>query len=168
MRFFLIITLLSTLAYACQKQPVIPIDPRIEDPFNKEYPGVFEELWPHFENFEREADLRGISIDLKQAGITGRITDIIGPVETSGTCFYHEDKPNAIIIDSLTWAVGTDLLHELIVFHELGHCSLLRDHLDEVSPKGYCISIMRSNSDVCIDTYSKENRDRFLDELFGK
>lgn len=167
MRYFLYLTLLLS-CLACTEQEPLPNDKVIEDPFLKKYPGVTQVLWRHFERFEREADLRGVSIDLQESGITGRITDIIGPDETAGTCYYHEDRPNAIVIDSLSWADVGELTHEFIVFHELGHCSLLREHLDDATDKGYCKSIMRSSWDVCVDNYSQENRSRFLDELFSK
>ena len=55
---------------------------------------------------------------------------------------------------------------EFIIYHELGHCFLDRDHLDEANADGSCVSIMHSNPGVCFFELKSENREDYLDELF--
>ncbi len=55
---------------------------------------------------------------------------------------------------------------EFVVFHELGHCDLGRDHRDEAFDNGVCVSIMRSGLGDCRDYYHPRTREGYLDELF--
>ncbi|MFK7979626.1 MAG: putative metallopeptidase, partial [Saprospiraceae bacterium] len=43
-----------------------------------------------------------------------------------------------IVIDEKFWKRSSELSKELIVFHELGHCVLERNHFDEKSGNGTC------------------------------
>ena len=55
-----------------------------------------------------------------------------------------------------------------IVFHELGHCVLVRDHLDDADSEGNCLSMMHSGLGDCEFRYNGSTRNVYLDELFSR
>ncbi len=133
----------------------------------KSYPGVDERLWIYFENFEKEGQARGVNVDLIAAEMTGVIEKIENG-SAAGSCttdamnsFHH------IIMDSDFWATANVTNKELILFHELGHCYLNRDHYNEAFSDGVCKSLMREGHGECKDNYNSETREYYLDELFG-
>lgn len=154
--------LLLVLITACKSEDNTP-----EEPEERSYPGVDDRLWPYFERFELNAQERGIDIDLVLAGITG----VIEPIEeqnVAGTCNFNRNVPNHVMVDEQFWNRVGDLFREFIVFHELGHCFLFRDHLEEEDQFGRCVSIMRSGTGDCRDNYSFSTRQPYLDELFDE
>ncbi len=161
MKYLLILIPLS-LFISCNDDPIVQPDP---DP-EIGYPGVDQALWPYFESFEEEGLLRNTTVDLLSLGIQGRITPI-NEEHIAGTCQFRGSLPRLVTIDSDFWNRSGDLFKEFIVFHELGHCALLRDHDESESPRGICLSIMRSGTTDCIDRYSLNTRDYYLDELFN-
>lgn len=132
----------------------------------KEFNNVDERLHSYFAKFEQEAKSRGMDIDLNDAIITGYISEIDG-AGVAGQCSRPNNLTNDIVIDE-TFILGnaSDLLKELVVFHELGHCFLQREHREDSYPTGACISIMRSGNEDCRDNYSSAFRSVYLDELF--
>lgn len=137
-----------------------------DDPVDPDgYPGVDSRLWFFFDAFEREASSRGITVDLRASGLTGQIGNIEG-VNVAGGCSFHGSRPNAIILDSTFWSTLSFLQREMIVFHELGHCVLYREHREASDVTGRCLSIMRSGLESCRDGYSETTRDGYLNELF--
>ena len=140
------------LFIACEKAPIEPII----------YPDVTVELCPYFQHFEEEAAKRNIAINLKLAGIKGKLVNISrGYV---GLCSTHAEKE--IRIDKDFWERSSDLSRELIVFHELGHCFLDRRHNNQRRADGTCDSIMRNGLGGCVDFYTAKTRTQLLDELF--
>ena len=131
----------------------------------REFPGVDERLWPFFRRFEDEAATRGITIDLVRAGITGVIEEI-DRENVAGSCNFSATSPNHVMVDLQFWNSVGDLFREFIVFHELGHCSLFRDHREATDAQGFCLSIMRSGTGDCQNNYRSFTRDRHLDELY--
>lgn len=129
------------------------------------YPGVDEALWVYFERFEKEAARRGVGLNLAYSGVTGRVENITED-GIAGQCNYHSHADNHVIIDLDYWERATDLGREFVVFHELGHCELLRAHREDYHTDGTCASIMRSGSGSCRDNYTTLTRGRYLDELF--
>ena len=70
-------------------------------------------------------------------------------------------------IDKTFWNRSSELYKEFVVFHELGHCVLDRNHKEDKDSRGRCLSIMRSGLGDCLDAYSSANRTYYLNELFG-
>jgi len=134
-------------------------------PMGKSYPGVEATLWPYFEQFEIEAEKRGFEVDLIERGIRGKVEDIEGE-NVGGLCNYHPDHANEVVIDATVWYGTSELIKELVLFHELGHCYLKRDHRDDAYVNGYCKSLMRSGLSGCNDHYITGTRRQYLDELF--
>ncbi|MEL6124666.1 MAG: hypothetical protein AAFR14_13205, partial [Bacteroidota bacterium] len=56
---------------------------------------------------------------------------------------------------------------EYIIFHELGHCVLFRDHVDACFANNTWTSIMRSGHGSCFDNYTSRTRPYYIDELFS-
>lgn len=137
-----------------------------EAPQQRSYPLVEEALWQHFENFELEAAKRNIFADLVRERIRGTIQNI-EEANVAGSCSYGGFAPGRIVVDNQFWNRASFLNREMIVFHELGHCFLHRDHLEGRFNNGACISIMRSGSERCIDNYTSGTRADYLDELFS-
>lgn len=129
------------------------------------YAGVDERLWTYFERFEEEALLRGVTVDLRQAQITG-LLDEIEQDRVLGQCSYQRNNHSRVTVDESFWNTTSDGGKEFVVFHELGHCFLLRDHVENAFLNGTCSSIMRSGTGTCRDNYTRLTRGAYLDELF--
>ena len=97
--------------------------------------------------------------------MSGYIRLITSP-NVIGQCAHDPGTPTTVIIDKSYWDNASDLEKEFLVFHELGHCVLNRDHLDESDPFGNCISIMTSGNAQCIINYTPATREGLIDELF--
>lgn len=140
-------------------------EPVVQPPTNtaKSYPLADQQLWPFFEKFEAAAKQRGKTINLATQQIKATIETI--PAPHVGLC-NRSTNNRTLIIDQKFWATRSELSRELIVFHELGHCSLYLEHRDSQTG-GICKSIMRSGHEGCLDNYTAANRAAYLDELFS-
>lgn len=136
--------------YSCSKEDVVETD---------------AELLPYFELFAEEAAKRGFDVDYEAERIEGLIQDI-PESSIQGQCFHNERIPKKVVIDVDYWNNANKLEKEFIIYHELGHCFLNRDHLDDSDIQGNCISIMHSNPGACRFTLTNGNREEYLDELF--
>ncbi|MFK7981824.1 MAG: putative metallopeptidase [Saprospiraceae bacterium] len=130
---------------------------------NKSYPLVDRELWALFEKFEVEAKKRGRTIDLAAQEIQATIESV--PTPHVGLCNRTANN-RMIVIDQDYWVTRSDNKKELLVFHELGHCSLNLGHQKDQAGS-ICKSIMRSGLDGCIDNYNATNRTQYLNDLFA-
>ena len=158
---YLLFLITLPLFFSCSEEPSFVEDTTIP------FPGVDQRLWPYFERFEEEASLRELSINLANLRIEGRI-EAINEEHIAGTCQFRGNQPRLVTVDAGFWNRAGDLFKEFIVFHELGHCVLERDHDESESPSGVCLSIMRSGTTDCIDRYAYETRSYYLNELFSK
>lgn len=157
--FWLIVLLLFSLS-SCQLE-MDGLDPASGSETN-----VDADLQPYFERFESEGLERGLEIDLKGAGISGFILEITEE-NIVGQCSHSNQGANNVTIDDEFWAVASDLNKQFIVFHELGHCYLAREHRDDAYPGGQCVSMMRSGLGDCWDLYNIRTREDYIDELFN-
>jgi hypothetical protein len=123
------------------------------------------ELEPYFQIFADEALKRNILVDYNAERIEGLLQDI-PDANVQGQCFRNEEKPKKVIIDVDYWANANEAEKEFIIFHELGHCFLNRDHLDSRNNDGTCVSIMHSNPGACFFELTEDNRKDYLNELF--
>lgn len=164
---FLIIVIVFFAIVACQKDEAFIEDtiPLEETQSPKSYPGVVQSLWPYFERFEKAGAAQGITVDLIKQRITGVIENIEAE-SVAGQCNYYSHSPNHIIIDAEFWSKASDNFKEMIIFHELGHCVLDRDHREGRLENGYCLSIMRSGEQSCRDVYTDNTKAYYIEELF--
>lgn len=137
---------------SCLKEPAYTVD---------------SELIPFFDAFKQEATARGVEIDVSFADLGGDITSINDP-RVVGQCFHNTALPNEIKIDAEVWDNSSYLKREYIVFHELGHCYLDRNHLDTKDTKGNCLSMMESGGGACSDNYTESSRAKYITELFSQ
>ncbi len=167
MRYLLIISAL-TLLTSCQEETSLMSSDISEELGGRDWPDIDPLLIPHFINFEEEALERGIDIDLSTSGITAVIEEI-DEEDIAGRCSYgvHRFSFRDIIIDETFWELTSTLSREFIIFHELGHCYLFRDHNEGCTDRGIWESIMRSGTlEGCRDSYNNRTREAYLDELF--
>ena len=161
MRILLFSLLVSLSLFSCKEDPLVAAQSV------NLFPGVEEDLWPYFERFEAEAEARGISVDLRSQAILGEIASIAGD-GVAGTCNYNSQHPNQVTIDRQFWNSASLVIREMVVFHELGHCQLVRDHREAQDAQGHCQSIMASGLGNCFLNYNSSTRQALLDELFDE
>ena len=161
------IGLFLLLLGACQKDSAdfLMVEEPIIETGPKSFPGVDTALWPYFERFEEIAAAQGIPIDLIGEKITGVIEDLEED-RVAGLCTYYSHGPNHVVVDTEFWQQSNENFKEMIVFHELGHCVLDRDHREGQLDNGACISIMRSGVEPCRDTYNTATKSYYWEELF--
>ena len=163
-RFVMSMMMLLVLISACKSDDsapvVVPSEPEV-----REFPGVDERLWTYFERFEQQAEERGVAVDLVAAGITGVIVPI-DEENVAGSCNFNARVPNHVMVDEDFFNRVNDTFREFIIFHELGHCFLFRDHLEDQDEFGICVSIMRSGVEGCRDNYRTSTRMGYINELF--
>lgn len=122
---------------------------------------IFEDYVTRFEDY---SELYGT----KRVVVTDLIIEFGDLKDTFvGLCGKFEGESPRITVDSEWWNSSTtnDAQREILMFHELGHCILDRDHNDNVLPNGKQESIMyyrviNSNDYVT-------SRGYYLKELFN-
>jgi len=165
-KFLLFFSLLLFITTACSDSDLL-VDSTVEEPEPEivGYPDVDERLWPFFERFEEEGRKQGIEVDLRAENITGEILEI-DEDRVAGQCSFNRFNPNHVTIDLEFWNNASETFREFVVFHELGHCYLFRDHREDTNTNGTCRSIMRSGTEDCRDNYNRFTRGSYLNELF--
>ena len=123
------------------------------------------ELQVHFDNFVEAAATNGMNISIEELDIGGYIENI-QVRGTLGQCKSYSNGSKQVVIDQPYWDRADEMEREYLVFHELGHCILDRDHLDSKDANGNCTSIMQSGDNSCKGSYNIENRSALLNELF--
>ena len=146
------------------------------DNFSEPIYDVPEELQPLVDLFIEEASTRGETVT-----IDNLILEYSSEVEDNvcGLCQTERNGQKRVIIRNeanICWITKEQF--ETLVFHELGHCILNRNHLDEMLPNGEPKSIMISNNtdlysscsfnvtggnNSCDNTFKREY---YLNELF--
>jgi hypothetical protein len=123
--------------------------------------GVEKELEPIVDSFFAEAKKRGLG-NLRPNVLNVRLQSIPGKAQGRTITLT-----NTILIDPNS--EGWKYNREALVYHELGHLILNRDHLN-VTHNKYCISIMSNQQDPVYDIYPGEKlynrRQYYVDELF--
>lgn len=74
-----------------------------------------------------------------------------------------------ITVNNKVWQKVTETCKEQIIYHELGHCLLLRDHKDDkITLNGELMpaSLMISINLPCVYDSTYQNRDYYIHELF--
>lgn len=122
-------------------------------------------LLPYFDLFALEAEKRGITVDYELERIEGLLQDIRDE-SVLGQCFRNAEKPKKVIIDQEYWDEADEFSKQFLIFHELGHCFLNREHDDRSDASNVCISIMHSTPQACDFELTEENKKEYLDELF--
>lgn len=128
---------------------------------NENRPYVDSEFRPFLESFYKEGLWRGKAVAKDDVSIMFDLVDEDPAVV--GTCFKFGNHLT-IRIKTLEWGIFTSEEQEVLIFHELAHCLLGREHCDSTA-EGKPISIMNSN--VISPQLYKEKRNELIDELFA-
>lgn len=126
------------------------------------------DLQLYLDRFEEEANKRNLSFSTEVEETKVLLVEIISG-GVLGQCVRDEENPNQVHLDRTYWEdeMTTDLDKEFVVFHELGHCILNRDHINNPDTDGVCLSIMyNGNSSACNLVYTEANREELINELF--
>ena len=87
----------------------------------------------------------------------------------AGVCYINNPIPY-IEINTNYWNHASDTQKEILMFHELGHCILKRQHRNDTA-NSMPVSIMYFSIDVWAtsaeQTYYESNRDTYIRELFN-
>lgn len=126
---------------------------------------------PVFASFVQEFEIKGKAKTGNADFNVGDVPINFGDTENpnfQGVCFEYPDGTKEVIIKESWWnTVNNQEYRESLIFHELGHCVLGRDHLDETANNGglsYKISMM--NSVILTPEAYQPNKDAYLEELF--
>ncbi len=119
----------------------------------------------YVEEFFKEANLRGLNLDREDYNLMVSFEDL--PEGAVGRCLSSSRKRIALDIDY--WQSANACVRKLLIFHELGHCILNREHLNHKNRQGICQSMMHDPEIAqCQQIYTSDIwRDYYLDELFG-
>lgn len=161
MRIIILLILLS-FCFSCNDEGNTPI---IYD--------VPPEVEPFVQKFIEEGKARGVNLN-----IDNLIVELTAPVENNGVFVcgvtYGEViglPQNRIEIDTqcLAWR-HSEVSQEVLVFHELGHAILLRQHRTDQLPNFDWSSIMVSSNWNIDDFYIFDltKREYYIDELFDE
>lgn len=158
---------------ACQKDlvlddanPQAEIENTSDATTDLKYPNALADFRPYFLRFEAAAKERGLSYDASLSALETGLENI-SEEDVVGECYWNSHAPELVNIDLPFWNSASDLDREYVMFHELGHCVLFREHDNSENDQGYCLSIMASGTTDCVSAYWEENRAYYLDELFG-
>lgn len=123
-----------------------------------DYQSIDSELRPYVNTFVLEAQERGITVDISRLKL--HFGDLNG--EAEGRCNHNTHQ---VLIDSGHW--GKTQGKEELIFHELGHLYLHRDH-EESKIGRYYKSIMAGVGDGNYERKDRTyQRPYYLDELFN-
>jgi len=123
--------------------------------------------------FQSEAAKRGQVFNFQQEGLIMEFADLTD--NKAGLCHY--EKPIRIEIDRTYWNdiskyAGAEYMKEDVIFHELGHGFLGREHLNDVLENGDWKSMMcggqKVNNRAWNINYRGIRRAYYLDELFNQ
>jgi len=118
---------------------------------------------PYSNSFVTEAVKRGnVAPDLSKLTMVFGKTSTKDEPNTIGTCSGINGYP-IITIDTNYWDVADEFEKQELIYHELGHCILNRDHC-EVKENGKPVSLMEP--EMVGSSFYQENREKLINELF--
>ena len=148
MHKLMILSLVSLVVFSCGKEESVSVD---------------TELQPLFSSFALEAQQRGLNLDMSK--YSGMIT-ALDEANVAAKCQTISNGQKRVLVDDDFWRTASAMQREMVIFHELGHCTLNRAHLDEARTDGSCVSMMQSGLGLCKMSYTNQTRSAYLDELF--
>lgn len=119
--------------------------------------------------FVLEADARHVHFHFSLSNVT-IVPDLDammgGDLRLAQPLAYCQPNTNEIVINDAQWDNFNDVAREMILFHELGHCMLQRDHLEDMKPDGTKVSLMSARKRWNKNANYLAHRKEYLDELF--
>ncbi len=123
-----------------------------------------DEFQPYVDMFFEEGKSRGLNINLNEIDFEIGFGTLGGTI--AGQCTFRNNK---ITIDEESWNFMSEEQRVWLIFHEMGHCVLDRQHKNETTNNGECLSIMKGaeNGFNCsLNYFSNLWTEYYLDELF--
>jgi hypothetical protein len=115
----------------------------------------------HYVNlFQEQAKELGQDINVSDLVIRFKHIPVEDNKTTLGRCWRGGNNPPIIDIDPEHWKSMSMVQRQLLMFHEMGHCLLRRDHVDEKKS----VSIM--NPYLISSQVFVASEDRLIAELF--
>lgn len=142
--------ILFLLGCACRTEPVQVIEPELE---------------PYIQDFFAAGNPRGYSGTLETVDLIAEFGSTQGDAE--GQC---QRRRNRVTVDRERWEQLSEDRRKWLVFHELGHCLLNRDHRNDLGPAGVCQSVMRGTEggfSCSTNFFSELWFNYYLNELFN-
>lgn len=127
----------------------------------------------YLQRFESEAENRGRNFDFESTGLIIEFTEL----KNNNAGLTHYENPIRIEIDKSYWnaiskTAGADLMKEDLIFHELGHGILKRNHLNSTLENGDWKSMMCGGTKVDNRSwninYRADRRQYYINELFDE
>ena len=139
-----------------------PLHPVVPDRGHEKKIVLDEELAPYVWSFEADWQKNHFGLPeiedlIVEFGVIEQ--DPETPTFILGKCYVKQDTTPRIVIDTTRWDKMSDVRRETLMYHELGHCALFRQHVEGVNT-----SIMNPLL-ISSKTY-EENREELLEELF--
>ncbi|MCR9203282.1 MAG: hypothetical protein NXH75_01810 [Halobacteriovoraceae bacterium] len=133
----------------------------------------FSQTDPTFASFVQEFELRGRVIMNDGSFSVGDIPINFGDTENpsfQGVCFEYPDGTKEIIVRREWWNNVNDEYKESLLFHELGHCRLGRDHLNDIQKDSTGIDqkVSMMNSVIVQPNSYKDHKEQYQIELYTK
>lgn len=120
-------------------------------------------FYPMIKSFTYEAGSRGFLVDLTNVSMTFGDIRTKQSDKTVGYCVPDPLGGLIIKIHTPTWSKLGPYQQEQLIFHEMAHCLMRRDHCTKTNKLGP-ISIMYPQ--VLDEMFYKQNREELVDELF--
>lgn len=124
---------------------------------------IAPELVQQFDNFQYEADAHGITLDIVD------IIVVFGEMdedEVIGYCWQRDNMTPLVVISQEFWQTASIVEQEILMFHELGHCLLNKEHDNRLDINGMPNSIM--NEYILDEYYYETYREDYLQQFFGR
>lgn len=143
---FLCVNIISVLSVSKIFNTPLYVDPEFEIIFNQ---------------FKKDAKKYNADVDLY------KLTTIFNEQLPSGIAAYCLPATNTVVVSREVWQDLNDNGKEALLYHEWGHCTLKREHAEDMQiPYSYCpISIMHPYIHPVESCYS-DLRDFYVEELF--
>lgn len=116
------------------------------------------EILPYVERFEEKCHCK-VDMVIKFNNMSGF------PEGTAGVCNVFFGPNRRVYLTKKYWQYYTDQNKQQLVFHELGHCILNRDH-DTTRMKGYYSQYPNSYMAPVMFDYPTELEEHYIQELF--
>ena len=128
---------------------------------------------PYLNRFDSLAQLHGKNFDPQKTGLIIQFANL----SNGNAGLTHYETPIRIEIDKTYWNdisnyAGAEMMKEDLIFHELGHGLLRRDHLNSILENGDWKSMMcggdKVNNRPWNINYRGTRRDYYIKELFDQ
>lgn len=146
MRATLLFIISAAIFLACDDDPK---PPGFKDPALIEYLNAFIEQ-------AKKHNVRLLSVDA--------LNVVFGQV--SNACGRYDPDTHEVTIVPYCWDAFPESSRESLMFHELGHALLKRDHKSDLLPNGDFASLMTPDPVTLYNEYTARKRDYYFDELF--